>query len=137
MMHSKKFQKVAIFIHIQSRKDEIFHKNATYDIFYYNFAIFFERKMSSLRKEIFRITPERKKEYAELQKKLRKESTVHLEKNAVQLKSITTLENKVKRIEGIIRVFETKFAHIDEYIAGLISDNEEQQHEITRLQKKM
>lgn len=77
----------------------------------------------------------------ELQKKLRKESTVHLEKNAVQLKSIidnnTTLENKVKRIEGIIRVFETKFAHIDELIAGIISDNEEQQHEITRLQNKM
>ena len=117
-------------------RDEIFHKNATYDIFI-TIAIFFERKMSSLRKEIFHITPERKKEYEELQKKLRKESTVHLEKNAVQLKSITTLENKVKRIEGIIREFETKFAHIDEYIAGLISDNEEQQHEITRLQKKM
>ena len=54
--------------------------------------------MSSLRKEIFRITPERKKEYEELQKGLRKEST--------QLKSVKALEMKVNKLEDIIRAFE-------------------------------
>jgi len=85
--------------------------------------------MSSLRKEIFRITPERKKEYEELQKGLRKEST--------QLKSVKALEMKVNKLEDIIRAFENTLTHLKWSLSGIISDNEEQYHQINILQKQL